>query len=175
MAVIRVHKGLIVPQSIDEAKAFLKDIGKKMDEIEALKANCNMRIKKITEEAEGKIKPLEEKIERLRDGLVMFAQIKRAELLAGRRKKSVEWLVGVLRWRYHRALVQLECKEEEAVAELKRKGLKKFIRIKEFVDKLKILKKPEVVKGLICLTIQPPSEYLEIIPSGHVPLKVLLE
>lgn len=153
-------KSVIVPKDRAGLEKFVSDIREAEQKIIALEDDLEKEISELAAEiselkrkAQAKAKPYEEKINELTKGVYIFAEGHRDELTDRGAKKTVELVAGdKIKWYFTPPAVAV-ADEEEAVKELKRRGLSQFIRTKEEIDKEAILREPEKVKNLKYLSI----------------------
>ena len=155
----RIKKSVIpVPKDLDEAINFLSIIAEEQRKIDAKKMEMNSGIDRLKEQAIAEIKPREEKIEQLFDGLFSFAEANRDKLTEDGKKKTVAVPTGSFGWRMTPPSVSIS-KAEEVVKRLKSLKLERFIRIKEEVDKEAMLKEQEMAKTVSGVTISQHEEF----------------
>ncbi len=136
---------ITVPASLAEANTSLFRVGAIDRSVSAIENGLSEAIARLREEAEAGSAPLLSERDDLATGLKLFAEANRATLLENDRK-SVRISAGVFGWRWTPTKVQFlrggAKKVLEAIKELK---LKKYLRVKESVDKEALLKdRPEI-------------------------------
>ncbi|MDR6952651.1 phage host-nuclease inhibitor protein Gam [Ancylobacter sp. 3268] len=155
---------LPVPQSVDEAATAVRDIGETNREIGRINADANDRIAVIAEEAAQKVLPLQERVTALTEGLKVFAEANRAALTNGGKTKSANLVTGAISWRNLPPKVSLR-KVEDVIASIKKLGFgKKFLRVKEEVDKEAMLKEPEKARTVAGVTVGSAGEEFIVEP-----------
>ena len=139
---------ITVPASLVEANTSLFRIGAIDRSVSAIESELSEAIARLREEAEARSAPLLSERDDLATGLKLFDETNRATLLENDRK-SVRISAGVFGWRLTPTKVQFlrggAKKVLEAIKELR---LKKYLRIKESVDKEALLKDRPVITGV---------------------------
>ena len=148
-----------IPKSIEEATEFIGIIGKHQRELNKIQMRINNQIEKIKSEALAESLVHQEIIDKLFEGIFIFAQSHREELTEGGRKKTIHLPTGDILWRMTPPAVSL--KNVKKVIELcKSSGLERFIRVKENINKEAMLKEPEVAKKISGVTISQKEEFV---------------
>lgn len=150
-----------VPQSRDEASTFIAAIGAHQRTRQRIEALMNDRFAAIKAEFEAQAKIHADAIARLTQGLEVWAAANRAALTDNGKTKTAELATGELRWRMTPPAVSLR-NVVAIIAALKKKRLKRFIRVKEEVDKEAIRKEPEAVKAIAGITIDQHEEFVVV-------------
>ena len=144
----RKQKLIVVPKDTIEANASLYTIGTLDREIKEIEAKLSSEIALLREVASKKTKALAEERKSRLAGLEEFASNNRTTLLLGD-KKSVEFSFGTFGWRWTPPKVELQKLTEEAlIALLKKLKMKRFVRIKESLDKEALLKERPEISGV---------------------------
>lgn len=148
-----------VPQSLDEAAKFLSLIGQEQRKINTIQTTLNEKIERSKIKAMADVKPHEEKISQLVEGLFAFAETHRDELTDGGKRKTVEVLTGLFGWRTTPPAVSLR-NVKSILASLKSLRLRRFIRIKEEVDKEAMLREPDIAKTVKGVSFTQREEFI---------------
>ena len=138
------------PNSVEELISSVHQIGEQRRTIDIIQAQITNRIERIKAEAGEKIRPHEEAIEQLFEGVYVFAQGHREELTGGGKTKTVKLPTGEVLWRTNPPSVSIR-NSEAVVAACEAMGLQRFIRTTKEPDKVAMLKEPDVaaeVKGV---------------------------
>lgn len=151
-----------VPQSRDEASNFVHMIGVHQRERERLEAAMNDRLAKTKANYEETAKPHAEAIVQLMRGLEIWAAANRDALTEGGKTKTARLATGELRWRMTPPAVALKS-VKDVLAALVEKGLGRFIRRKDEVNKEAILEEPDAVKEIAGIVIGQHEEFV-IVP-----------
>lgn len=149
---------LPVPQDDSQARDCIKEIGDQRREALRLEAEMNDKIAAIQAEYGDKVQPIQERIDGLIEGLGIFAEANRDRLRNGGKVKFHEFATGKISWRLKPAKVTL--RGRDAVIEaIKAAGLKKkFLRIKEEVNKDAMLEDRATAGAIKGVTIGSDGE-----------------
>ncbi len=150
---------LKVPQDLEEAADFIRQIGEAQREINGIEDHLNRIVAELQERAMDRSRPYTEQIELLRDGLYAFTEAHRDELTEGGKRKTVELPTGVIAWRSTPPAVSLR-NIKAVLAELKRRRLQRFIRVKKEVNKEAMLREPELAGSVKGVTIGQREEFV---------------
>jgi phage host-nuclease inhibitor protein Gam len=168
----------VVPNNLDEAVKAVVRIRELESQIEAIEAKSNAEIRKLEEQiakkrqkADEDVKDLREESGRLSEAVFIFAQGHKMELTDNLSKKTVELSSGdKLRWYLTAPSVKVE-DEKQAIWELKRKDLQKFIRTKEEINKESILAEPDEVKDLEYVSVSQDEIFSIVLSMQKVELR----
>jgi len=123
-----------VPQNIEEAGGFLRKMRELEKEMQVVQIEVDEKVAEIREKAKVKIKARQDIIQQYFEGIFIFAQARKEELTEQGKRKTVTIPPDCFGWRYTPEKVVLE-DEEAIMAELKKLGQAKFIRVKEEINK----------------------------------------
>lgn len=155
---------LPVPQTTEEATSAIADIGALNREIGRINADANDQIAAISQATADKVLPLQERVVALTEGLKVWSEANRLALTGGGKVKSANLVTGTISWRNLPPKVSLR-KLEDVVAKIKSMGLgRKFLRIKEEVDKEAMLKDPEKARTIPGVTVGSAGEEFIVEP-----------
>lgn len=158
------RRAVQAPSSREEANSHVRRIGKLYRYIQKTRLNLNERIEELKKQAETTMTPLVEEQETLFAGLASYAATTREELTEGGKRKTIFLPAGEIGWRIDPPSVSV--RNVEAILErLKERGLKKFIRVKEEVDKEAMLKDPDKAASVEGVTIVRDREHFFAKPS----------
>lgn len=147
-----------VPQSREEATEALAEIGRRQRERERIQASMNDDIAEIKTKYEEEARPHNEQIAGLTEGLHAWCEAHRAELTNGGKVKSANMASGDVGWRITPPKVRVTGKA--AVIELlKALKLKRFIRLKEDVNKEAMLAEPDKASAVKGVNIVQTEEF----------------
>lgn len=150
---------IAVPKSLEEATQFLAQIGEEQRATNGVQSGFNRKVEELKAEAMAAAEPHQAKVSQLVEGLFAFAEAHRDELTDGGKRKTVEVPTGIFGWRMTPPAVSL--RDVEAILEsLKTLNLKRFIRVKEEIDKEAMLKEPEVAKTVKGVSIGQREEFV---------------
>jgi len=172
-----------IPKSEEEASESIGEIGKHQRELTQIETDLNDRIEKIKARAEEYISSHQEAIEELVAGIFIFAERHRDKLTEEGKKKTVHFSTGDILWRMMPLAVSVGSKNVKKVIELcKSSGLKRFIRVKEELDKEAMLREREIAEKIWGVNIGQkeqfvikPAEVVEIVRDTKKLQKVLLK
>ncbi|MDO5529878.1 MAG: host-nuclease inhibitor Gam family protein [Paracoccus sp. (in: a-proteobacteria)] len=160
---------LPIPADDSEARETIREIGDLNRDVLRLQAEMNDRIAEIQEEYGNRVSPLNERASALTDGLQMWADVNRGRLTRDGKVKFAEFSTGKISWRIRPAKVTLR-KVDDVIAAIRAAGLaKKFIRVKEEVNKDAMLEKANVAQasGIAGVTIGSEGEDFIVEPYEH--------
>lgn len=133
---------LRVPQSAEEAAAFVGLIGAKAREVARIETAMNDEIAAAKEAAEKVAAPLNGEIKALTEGLRIFCDANRERLTDGGKVKSHDFGTGKVEWRHRPPSVRMApgMKAEDVIAwceaqEDHPEYAERFVRVKKELDK----------------------------------------
>ena len=153
------HQVVPVPQDLNEVTQFIALIGGRQRAVNEIELDLNTKVEDLKAEAITETKPHQEKISQLVEGLFVYAEAHRNELTDGGKHKTVEVPTGTFGWRMTPLSVSLR-DAKSILKSLKSLGLKRFIRIKEEINKEAMLKEPEIAKKVEGVTINQHEEFI---------------
>lgn len=172
---------VVVPLNREGAAELVRQVGNKQRELEAIAADAEGRIAVIQQEVAEKVRPHQEKLDLLVEGLFKFFDANRDQLTENGKRKSVDLVTGTIGEHTNPHKVDLSEKVETVVANLKALGLAQFIRTKEEVAREAMLESNEsrmlaaTVKGVrVVQTVEfrvKPAETLKEIVADEARLK----
>lgn len=146
------------PETRVAAEAALQTIGVKQREIARLEADMNDRINELKAEYQAQIAPINEEIKENFQGLHIWAEANRKDLLVGR-SKTVKMGTGEIAWRM--APPSCSVRGADAVIEaLERQGKSEAIRLKKEVAKDVILNDPDAYRDIKGITVTQKEEFV---------------
>lgn len=148
-----------VPKNLEEATRFLSQIGEEQRAINVVQLKFNTKVEKLKAEAMLDVKPHQQKISQLVEGLFAYAETHRNELTDGGKRKTVEVPSGIFGWRMTPPAVLLR-NVKSILKNLKSLGLKRFIRIKEEINKEAMLKEIDVAQKVKGVSIRQHEEFV---------------
>ena len=148
-----------VPKNLTEAAQFLAKIGKEQMGINEIQLKINAQVEQLKAKAMDDVKPRQDKISQLVEGLFAYAEANRKELTDGDKRKTIKLPTGDFMWRMTPPAVSLR-NVKAILANLKLLGLKRFIRVKEEVDKKAMLKELKVAKKIKGVSITQREEFV---------------
>jgi phage host-nuclease inhibitor protein Gam len=148
-----------VPQSHDETVDFIAEIGRLQRDRERIQADMNDEIAKIKERYEAQALPLAEKIKALSSGVQTWCEGNRDTLTQSNKTKTVVLASGKINWRMRPPKISLRGKEK-ILEELKKMGLKRFIRLIEEINKEAMLAEPNVASTVPGVSIEQSEDFV---------------
>ena len=148
-----------VPKSIEELVEFVRHVGKNKRKLDTIRIKLNERVEQLKAQAVTDGLPHQEEIDRLFEGIYIFAESHRDELTEKGKKKTVNLPTGDILWRLTPPAVSLK-NVKRIIGLCKSCRLKRFIRTKEEVDKEAMLKEPEKAKEIKGVTISQKEEFV---------------
>lgn len=150
-----------VPQSADELNAWLTELGETERQLGRIQIQLNDRVELAQQAAALRATPLTARKQELVEGIAIFAESHRAELLGGGGNKTVKLPAGVLQWRLTPfKVVPRRGKVQEIIAYLRANGLDRFVRDRPEIDKLAMLKEQEVAGQIPGINISRTEELI---------------
>lgn len=140
-----------VPQTLNEAADFLRQIGEKQQAIRVIESTHDAEARKRQAQAMAEARPHQERIDELFAGLFAFAQSNRDKLTRDGKRKTIPVSTGKFGWRMTPLSVSID-DPDAVVTELKRRNLKDLIRVIEEPDKGKIREVPARVRNVPGIT-----------------------
>lgn len=147
-----------VPQDDSEAREALREIGDLNRDVLRLEAEMNDKIAKLQEEYGARVAPLNEQATAKIEGLRMFAEANRDRLTRGGKVKSFKFATGEIAWRLRPAKVTIRGKESVIDAIKAARLGKKFLRIKEDINKEAMLDDRQTAAAIAGVTIGSDGE-----------------
>lgn len=148
-----------VPQTRDEANEAVAEIGRLQRDRTRIEADMNADLASVRAQYEGKAKPLGEQITQLTRGVHVWAEANRDALTGNGRTKTVKLASGEISWRMRPPSVAV--RGMAAVIEaLKALKLKRFIRVREELDKEAVLADPDAVGSVKGISITQREDFV---------------
>lgn len=145
------------PMSRADAETAIKRIGERQQQIKRIEADLNDKINALKAEAQEQITPLNEEIQGDFQGLHVYAEANRSDLLKGR-SKTVKLGAGDMGWRINPPKCQI--RGQDAVVEaLERQGLSEAVRIRKEVNKEAVINDPDRYRDIKGITIKQTEEF----------------
>jgi len=148
-----------VPRDRDEVNEAIAKLGRLQRERLRIETAMNDEMAKVKEHHDADAKPLGEEISELTKGVHLWCEANRAALTREERVKFHDFATGQVKWRLTPWSVAIT-KVADVIALLKAKGLKKYIRTKEEVDKDALLAaRAEVADTIKGITFKQKEEF----------------
>lgn len=159
----RAAETVRVPQNREEAEEMLGRLGTIQREQTLLSAALEETLAAERKRAEAQNLPLKAEAEGLTRGLQLWAEANRQTLTQDGRTKTVKLATGEIAWRARPPSVKI--KDAEGIFErLINLGLGRFIRLKQEVDREKMLAEPAVARTVPGVTIGSAGEEFVVSP-----------
>ena len=126
------------PQNLEQTDRFVGLLGNEQARLDALELEAEAEIRQIRENLRKESEPVRKRRNNLMTGIFTFASANKATLIFVEGKKTVELTNGTITWRWTPPAVSVE-NDEEMIANLKRRGLDEYVRVKEELDRQKLL------------------------------------
>ena len=150
-----------VPQAREQVAADIAEIGRLMRERNRVEAAMGDAIAEVRARFEAQAQPMAASILALSSGVQTWCEAHRSELTAGGKTKTGLFATGEVRWRMTPPSVVL--RGVEAVLDaLRARGLMRFIREKQEVNKDAILAEPEAVAGVPGIRVAQEEEFVVV-------------
>lgn len=180
--VVKSKPIVVIPQNRNEAAEFVRRVGDAQRELKRISADAQGRIAVIQEEVAKEAQPYQKNLEGLVDSLFLFFEANRNELTEGGKRKSVDFVTGIIGEHTNPHKVDLTEKTEVVLENLRKLNLgERFIRTVEEINREAMLKSEEsrtlaaTVKGIKVVQIVEflvkPSDTLEEIIVEKARLK----
>lgn len=150
-----------VPQSRDSAAQSVAEIGRLNRDLARLAADMNDELATVKARHEETAEPIRLKIEALTTGVQTWAEANRDALTQHGKVKTAALTTGEIAWRLRPPSVRVTG-AEAVLDELRRLGLKRFIREKEEVNKEAILNEPEAVAHVPGISISQGEDFVVV-------------
>lgn len=151
-----------VPQSREECTDYIAKIGRLQRDRKRIETAMNDAISAIKQQYEEEARPKADEIKSLSAGVQIWCEANRLSITNNGKVKFANLSAGEVKWRMRPPRVTL--KGKDAIIEtIKHLGLKRFLRIKEDVNKDAILAEPEKAEAIPGITIKQGEDFV-IIP-----------
>lgn len=147
-----------VPQDDSEARATIREIGDLNRDALRLEAELNDEIAKLQEQYGAKVAPIRELVTAKQEGLRMFCDVNRDRLTGGGKVKFHRFATGEISWRLRPAKVTIRGKDAVIEAVKAARLGKKFLRIKEDINKEAMLEDRTTAGAIQGVTIGSDGE-----------------
>lgn len=150
-----------VPQNRDNAAQAVAEIGRLSRDLDRLTADMNDELATVKALHEKKAEPIRLKIDALTTGVQTWAEANRDTLTQNGKVKTAALTTGEIVWRLRPPSVRVTG-AEAVLDELRRLGLKRFIRQKEEVNKEAILNEPAAVAHVPGISISQGEDFVVV-------------
>ena len=152
-------QAVLVPQTREQVGADIAEMGRLMRERRRIEAAMGDAVAKTRAQFEAEAQPLGARLAALQTGVQTWCEAHRAELTAGGKTKTAVFTTGEVRWRMTPPSVLLRGVENVLEA-LRERGLLRFIREKQEVNKEAILAEPDAVAGIAGIRVTQEEEFV---------------
>jgi phage host-nuclease inhibitor protein Gam len=152
-----------VPQSEAEMVEAVAAIGRHQRARQQLASRMTEFIERLKKRYGDAAQPHVNEISILSQGVQIWCEANRAALTDGGKRKTAFLRTGEIRWRMTPCKVNVRG-TEAVMALLKAKGLERFIRTTEEIDKEAILKEPAAIDDVAGISIGQHEEFV-IVPA----------
>lgn len=163
MARTKIEVNREIPKTRQELVDQIAELGSQERRRSKIENEMNEAITKLKKRYEEEAEPCNHKIKGIISGIEAYCEVFRDELTDGGKSKTVNLPSGTLAWRKCPPSCKIT-KPEDVIALLKKKGLSRFIRIKEEISKDLILTEQAAVIGIKGIVIVSEKEELSIEP-----------
>lgn len=147
-----------VPQDDSEAREAIREIGDLNREVLRIEAEMNDQIAALQQEYGARAAPLREQATARIEGLRMYAEANRDRLTGGGKVKYHRFATGEISWRLRPAKVTIRGKDA-VIAAIKAARLgKKFLRVREDINKEAMLEDRVTAAAIKGVTIGSDGE-----------------
>jgi len=153
-----------IPETREEVNAAISEIGRRERERKLIHAAMNEQLTAIRERYEKDALPHSDAIDLLSLGVEIWCNANRAELTQDGKTKTAKLASGKVSWRLLPSKVVVSGSIDEILEALKRARLKRFIRIKEEIDRGAILADPKAASKINGISIEKGIENFLIAP-----------
>lgn len=153
--------GIRVAQSRDEAASMIGAIGRAQRERARIQAAMGDEIAEIKARWEAEALPHNDAIKALSAGVQAWCEANRSTLTSGGRVKTHSFGTGEVRWRVTPPRVVIRA-VDTVLALLKERGLARFVRQKEEVNREAILADPDAVRDVPGVRIEQTEEFVVV-------------
>jgi len=147
-----------VPQDDSEAREAIREIGDLNREVLRIEAEMNDKIAALQEEYGARVAPLRESASAKIEGLRMFSEVNRERLTRGGKVKFHRFATGEISWRLRPAKVTIRGKDAVIEAIKAARMGKKFLRVREDINKEAMLEDRATAAALAGVTIGSDGE-----------------
>lgn len=133
-----------VPQNREDVAGLIAGIGSDSREIRLMEVEMNAILARIKEEFEQRAEPARRRIAEAQLGVQAYCEANRVELTQNGKVKTHAFSSGEVCWRLRPPSVRITG-EDAVLLALRRRGLERFIRLKEEVNREAILNEPAAV------------------------------
>lgn len=149
---------LPVPQDDSAAREVVREIGDLNREVVRIEAEMNDKIAALQQEYGERVAPLREAAQAKTEGLKMFCEVNRDRLTKGNKVKFHRFATGEISWRLRPAKVTIRGKDTVIEAIKAARLGRKFLRVKEDINKEAMLEDRATAQAISGVTIGSDGE-----------------
>ena len=157
-----IAEGTLVLDTRDDLEEALEAFGALQSELEKETRKRDRRVRKVKEKNAEEIEGLTQMVEALEESIAAYARANKEQLLNGG-GKTAKLVNGDISYRSGTPSVSWEDKQE-AITELKAKGHKHLVVVRETLHKSVLREHREVVESIKALTYQEAQDSITIKP-----------
>lgn len=150
--------GYAVPNTRDEVNLLIAELGTMNRQLQRIEADMGDELAAVKERHEEIAQGVRQQIEWHSAGIQTWCEAHRPELLKGEAKTAL-FAAGSVQWRVRPPSVRIKG-AESVMDQLRRKGLERFLRIKEEINKEAILAEPEAVAKVTGIHIEQAEDFV---------------
>lgn len=150
-----------VPQAREGVADCIREIGERQRELTRLETRMNDEIARVRERFETEAEPHRQRVVALTAGAQIWCEANREHLTQGGKTKTAAFTTGEIQWRTRPPSARITGAEAVLDA-LRRRGLTRFIRVKEEVNKEAILNEPDAVVGVAGISISQGEDFIVV-------------
>ena len=154
-----------VPQSMTEARDWLRKFGEAERAVENIKLALNDEIALLKQSAEEDAASYKAQIKELQAGIKAWAEANKSDLCKA--SKTVDLGVGQISWKHRPPSVSISGGAPAVIERLNEQGLLEFIRVKEELNKEAMLANPIKAMAVTGITIRSAGETFSIEVFEH--------
>lgn len=141
---LKTVAALTVPQTREDVAERIAEIGADSREIRLMEVEMNQIMARIKEEFEQRAEPFRRRIAEAQLGVQAYCEANRIDLTVNGKVKTHAFTTGEVCWRIRPPSVRITG-EDSVMCALRSRGLDRFIRIKEEINREAILNEPTAV------------------------------
>ena len=153
-----------VPQSDEEARAMIREIGDIGRQITRKQTQADDKIAKLKEALGNDTAPLTARLNALETGVQTYCAAHRERLTQGGKFKSFNFVTGEVKWRIRPPSVRITG-VADVLDRLMAAGLDRFLRTKTEINKDAMLEEPEAARAIDGVRIMSGVEDFIIEPA----------
>ena len=154
-----------VPENAALTDDLIKEIAELKKKANKIIEAANVRIKAVRDRANREVDVLEDEIREFALVIFEYYRKNKKELTGDGRLRIVKLCEGCFREYFAPRSVRIIGEEQDAIRELIKRGLRKFIRIKKEVDKEAIQRHPGKVEGMKYIKISKRKKKFSVTPN----------